>query len=78
MLRGLHSPFVGFRTINPAVVFFLSHFLQSSHSWHIAFSRSSKKSISQSTRRQKRRLHSNRHHRAALVPEKKQLKAGYT
>ena len=26
-------------------------------------------------KRQKRRLHSNRHHRAALAPEKKQLKA---
>jgi hypothetical protein len=25
--------------------------------------------------KQKRRLHSNRHHRAALAPEKKQLKA---
>ena len=26
-------------------------------------------------KKQKRRLHSNRHHRAALAPEKKQLKA---
>jgi len=51
--HGLHSPFVGFRAINPSVVFFLSHFL----------------------RKAKRRWHSNRHHRAALVPEKKQLQA---
>ena len=29
-------------------------------------------------KRQKRRLHSNRHHRATLAPEKKQLKAMYT
>jgi hypothetical protein len=26
--HGLHGLFVGFRTINPSVVFFLSHFLQ--------------------------------------------------
>jgi len=53
---GLHGLFVGFRTINPAVVFFCHTFCK----------------------RQKRRLHSNRHHRAALAPEKKQLKAIYT
>lgn len=50
---GLHGLFVGFRTINPAVVFFCHTFCKM----------------------QKRRLHSNHHHRTALAPEKKQLKA---
>jgi len=40
--QGLHSLFACLRAIHPAVVFFLSHFLQSTHIWHIAFSRSSK------------------------------------
>jgi len=76
--RGLHGLFVGFRAIHPAVVFFCHTFCNPRTIWHIAFSRSSKKSISQSTHRQKSRLHSNRHHRATLVPEKKTTQSYYT
>jgi len=52
---GLQSLFACLRTIYPTVVFFLSHFLQSTHNWHIAFSRSSKKSISQSAHEAKKK-----------------------
>ena len=51
----LHVLFVGFRTINTAVVFFCHTFCK----------------------RQKRRLHSNRHHRATLAPEKNNSKLLY-
>jgi len=53
--HGLHGLLCGFRTINPAVVFFCHTFCK----------------------RQKRRLHSNRHHRATLAPEKNNSKLLY-
>jgi hypothetical protein len=67
----LHSLFAYLRAINPAVVFFCHTFCNQRYIQSVVFS----KPLFQSTHKQKRRLHSNRHHRAALAPEKKQLEA---
>ena len=52
--HGLHSLFADFHTIHPAVVFFCHTFCNPPTVWDIAFSRSSNKSISQSTHEAKK------------------------
>ena len=73
--HGLHSLFAGFRTIHPAVVFFCHTFCNPRTFGTLLFLVPQKNQLANQPTRQKRRLHSNRHHRAALAPEKKQLKA---
>jgi hypothetical protein len=60
---GLHGLFVGFRTINPAVVFFCHTFCKS------------KKDVCTEIYPDLKR---DRHHRAALAPEKKTTQSYYT
>ena len=62
-VQGLHSLFACLRTIPPSVVFFLSHFLQSTlHSQCCFF----KTTVSFHPQEQKDAVHSNRHHHARL------------
>jgi len=75
-LRSLHSILKASPQIrHPAVVFFCHPFCKSTHNWHIAFSRTSKKAISHPPHKKQKGVCTPTTSAVQLAPEKKQPKA---